>query len=324
MSTTISRRAFTAGSIATIVGGATFISLPTTRAVVAQGTTDLASLGLPTLDITVMAADFEGMPEQIEAGRYLVTLTLAENVEYSGAGFLQPSAGMTAEEFVAERGPSGAASEASPPAVDASPEAEEGLMPEVLPTFIYQTHFAGGIETSTGQANEAVIDLGPGEWILWNEDPESPQAPVIFTATGEMPADLPEPDADIDATLIDFGITIAGALTAGEHVLRIENRGAQPHYLELLKGPNQMTNEQITQLLAAFAAGSDATPPDVDWDPETDLISVFLSATQSIGTVMWSTARLDAGTYAAFCFFPTAGEGLPHAIHGMHTVFQVT
>jgi hypothetical protein len=51
---------------------------------------------------------------------------------------------------------------------------------------------------------------------------------------------------------------------------------------------------------------------------------LFNTVTQSIGTSVWIGMSLDAGTYAAMCFFPTAGTGEPHAFHGMYTVFQVT
>jgi hypothetical protein len=32
---------------------------------------------------------------------------------------------------------------------------------------------------------------------------------------------------------------------------------------------------------------------------------------------------LEPGTYVAMCFFPDLGDGMPHAYHGMHTVFVV-
>ena len=56
---------------------------------------------------------------------------------------------------------------------------------------------------------------------------------------------------------------------------------------------------------------------------EEDFQPVLYTPTQSIGTTTWTKARLDAGTYAAVCWFPTAGIGDPHAVHGMHTVFEV-
>lgn len=38
-----------------------------------------ANLSLPTLDITVTGTGYEGIPESIEAGRYLVTVTAGED-----------------------------------------------------------------------------------------------------------------------------------------------------------------------------------------------------------------------------------------------------
>jgi hypothetical protein len=60
------------------------------------------------------------------------------------------------------------------------------------------------------------------------------------------------------------------------------------------------------------------------FNPDTDLRPVLSTATQSIGTLTWVHAHLDAGTYAALCFFPTAGTGAPHTMMGMHTVFTVS
>ena len=59
------------------------------------------SLGLPALDVAVSNAGFEGIPESIEAGRYLVTVTVAADVEFGGGiGFVRPE-GVTIEEFSA-------------------------------------------------------------------------------------------------------------------------------------------------------------------------------------------------------------------------------
>jgi len=328
MSATISRRAFTAGGIATVLGGGTALSLPISR-IAAQGGPDLTTLGLPTIDLTVTPSGYEGAPTELEAGRYLVTVTLGEGVEYGPAQFVGPPAGMTAEELYSSVfGEPGGTPEASPAVgpEEASPvseEAEEEAF--VLPTVVYQATFAGGAvryaEQQQAWAGQAVIDLRPGEWILEPGDPEVALEPVFLTVTGEMPTDLPEPEADIDVTYIDFGIAFEGNLTAGDHILRIENQGAQPHFLVLEKGPDEMTNEQVGQLIDFFGAGGQGTPPDVGWEPDTDLIPLMDTAVQSIGIVNWVPVSLEAGTYAWFCFFPTAGEGPPPAFHGMPTGF---
>lgn len=67
----------------------------------------LADLGLPTLDVTVTASGDEGIPESLKAGRYLVTLTVAEDIGGFGGSieFAQP-VGVTADEFIAASAPS--------------------------------------------------------------------------------------------------------------------------------------------------------------------------------------------------------------------------
>jgi hypothetical protein len=279
---------------------------------------DLASLGYPTLDVTITTDGFAGIPETLAAGRYLINAT-AEGLEEGGAiAFLSPH-GMSPDEFFAFLG--GGAPPASPEA-EAAPGGEEGgeAAEEPLPTFIYQSTFAGGVLALPGMPGTAVIDLTEGEWIAWGDDPESSQAPVMVSVTGAFPADVAEPDAEVMMTLVDFGIMVEGNLVAGEHLIRIENLGAQPHFVDLEIVPAGTTNEDLAGLLATVMTGG---TPAAGGLSEEDLQPVLYTPTQSIGTVTWTKVSLEAGTYAAVCWFPTAGIGDPHALHGMHTVFDV-
>jgi hypothetical protein len=60
---------------------------------------------------------------------------------------------------------------------------------------------------------ETVIDLPPGEWLLWSGEtsPDEYVPPMAVTVTGEMPADLPKPEAGVTMTYIDFAISVEGA-----------------------------------------------------------------------------------------------------------------
>jgi hypothetical protein len=69
-----------------------------------------------------------------------------------------------------------------------------------------------------------------------------------------------------------------------------------------------------------FATGTPTAAPLT----EEDFSGGASTPTQSIATVTWTKVALEAGTYAAMCWFPTAGIGDPHVFHGMHTVFQVS
>lgn len=309
----MSRRNFSIGAVGTAVGVALFRSIPVTFARQA----DLASLGYPTIDLTITAAGFEGLPETLTAGRYLVNATVAEDAGFGAASFLSPF-GMGGADFIAAFAGGGAPEGGASPAAEGEGPAEDPG-PMGLPPFIYKSSFAGGVAGPAGAPLSAVIDLPAGEWVLWGDDPTAPQAPALTTVTGDFPADAAEPEADVNVLLLDFEIQIEGSLTAGDHVFRIDNQGAQPHFLSLFKVPDGTTNEQIGELVASEMTGTPV--PGLSFE---DIQDVGYSPTQSLDTRTWTKFTLEAGTYGAACFFPRAGVGDPHALHGMHVVFEVS
>lgn len=275
---------------------------------------------LPTLDITVTATAYEGIPASVEAGRYRINLTVAEDAGEFGGGvaFVQPS-GMSADEFI---GFLGVLASGEPPSDDAAAtpaEGEEGGM--MLPEFLFTSTFAGGIYAPAGETAEIVLDLTPGEWVAWGDDPASPWAPVAFEATGEMPADLPEPDSSATITMGEYVIEVTeGELVSGSQWVRIDNIGAQPHFITASTTTVPITDADMEALLHAEMTG---TPAALDFDPDTDFTEAFYSGTQSTGTSIWVPVDLTAGYLAMFCFFPDIADGMPHAYHGMYKVLEV-
>jgi hypothetical protein len=286
----------------------------------AQGT-GLGDLGLPELNVNVTATNFEDIADEIEAGRYLVTVTVAEDVEDGGGvAFVQPE-GMSAAEFL--EAAAGPPEDVAGEAPDGTPviegEAAEGGEGDAPPEFYYQFAFAGGVYTNAGETAQVVLDLTPGEWIAWGDDPEAPQEPVIFNVTGEMPADLAEPESGATLTMGEYVIEVsAGELTAGEQVVKIENIGAQPHFVFFTKGPDGMTEADVQEVLDGFMTG---TPSAID--PEVDFVDIAGTGTQSNGTSIWLSLDLEPGTYAMLCFFPDISDGAPHVFHGMYSVVEV-
>lgn len=286
----------------------------------------LADLGLPGLNVTVTGTGFEGIPETLEAGRYLVTVTAGEDTgEFGGSvAFVQP-VGVAVEEFLAVlSGPPEDGGAGTPAA--GGEEAEEMGAP---PPFVYDATYAGGTYApAPGQTGEIVLDLGPGQWIAWADDIFSPQEPVVFEVTGEMPADLVEPETSATLSMGEYMIAVSeGELIAGPQVIKIENTGAQPHFLFSSQGPDGMTEEQIgVALEEEMAAGDTGTPPAYsDLNPDEDLSEEgFYSGTQSMGTAVWLPVNLEAGSHVVVCFFPDMGDGMPHAYHGMYTVVEVS
>jgi hypothetical protein len=314
--TAMNRRKFV--TLASATAGATLLLPRLGPTALAQGA-DLNAAGYPTIDVTVTASAFEGIPETLEAGRYLLNVTVAEDVEFGSVAFLSPY-NMSADEFFAFLGGGAPAADASP-AAEAAPEGEEGGGEEgPLPAFVYQSTFAGGAAAPAGMTGATVLDLTEGEWIAWGDDPGAPQMPVVLQVTGEFPAEAVDPEADITFMLVDFGIMVEGNLTAGEHIVKVDNQGAQPHFVEISMVPEGTTDEDVAALLNSFLTGT----PVADGLGEDDFAPVAFTPTQSIDVQLWTTITLEPGTYNAACWFPTAGIGDPHAFHGMHTVFVVS
>ena len=123
----------------------------------------------------------------------------------------------------------------------------------------HRTFTAGTVATLLG--GSAVLSFPDGRAVAQGTDLSSLGLPTIDSAVNAdafegLPADLPEPEADINVTFIDYGIEIEieGSLTAGDHVLRIENLGAQPHFPVVQICPDEITLEDTTLMLDIFEA----------------------------------------------------------------------
>jgi hypothetical protein len=329
MSRQITRRQLAIGSVA---GLAALGFRPShTLVAFAQNAGDFASMGYPELAITMTDTGFEGVPKETEAGRYLLKLTstLTSNNNGGAIGFVSPTpAGVSTSGLLKIMGAAGGAEGQATPAAGMSegtpmaggtPEAG-GEQGQQIPLEVYKMYFAGGVAAEMGKTAEAVIDLIPGRYVVWGDDPSAPQKPEIMKVTGDFPKRVKAPKADITATLIDFAITLEGNLTAGPHIMKVQHHGAQPHFLEIEKGPDEMTKEMVMATFSGMMSGT----PVAGGLSEQSMQPVFFSPTQSIGTETWQHIDLTDGTFLAACFFPTAGSGVPHAFNGMVDVFKVT
>lgn len=271
----------------------------------------LTSLGLPELQVTLTPKGFEGIPGSLPAGRYLVTATAAEGVEPGRAvGFVQPQ-GMSVDDFLGAL-MGGGGSDMGSPEASAPDQGAAGDM--MLPPFVFDAVMAGG---AMAGGSATVIDLTPGDWFAWGDDPSLPVEPVVFDVTGEMPTDLAEPASSATISMTEYSIAVSeGELAAGEQIIHIDNIGQQPHFIDLVRAPEGYTVEQAT---AAFEGEMAGTPPS-DMGMEDDIAT---TQTQSTGTSMWTTWNLEPGVYVMMCFFPDAGDGAPHAMHGMYAVIEV-
>ena len=258
--------------------------------------------GLPEINLTIGEA-IEGMPESIEAGRYLITVQGQPGPEdfAIGATFLQLPEGLSFDDAMAQ------AAEAT----------------DDVPAFFYESVFAGGAAAlaPTGQTSAAaVVDLaaGAGQWIAL--DPSFSRMPVPFEVTGELAADLAEPESNATIGMGEMYIELnEGTLTAGENLVKVVNEGVQPHFIEIMGVPEGTTNENVT---AAIEAEMGATPSAEPLNFEEATPAAYLPE-QSTGITAWHAVSLEAGTYAVTCWITDPETGMPHAMLGMHNVFVV-
>ena len=266
------------------------------------------TVGLPELEIAATDDGFEGVPAETAAGRYVVTFTNNATAE-AAADFVLLPEGVTVDDLAT---------------LGKAMADEDGAELDAA-EWIFETYVAGGVGALPGRTTWVIVDLRPGRYAVWNDDQGLPP-PAAMTVTGEMPADLAEPEAD--ATLIEVGtaegyaFALDGKLAPGPQMLRIDNKSDQPHFALLLRSPRPVTVEQIEFLLMLDPA-SDVTPsPDLP-NPE-QLVTAARSGVQSAGTTQWLSTDLEPGSYVVLCFVPDPEkEGIPHAAEGMVDVITV-
>ena len=284
------------------------------------------TMGLPELRVRVTDTAYEGLPAETPAGRYLLTLEI-EATEGGGLGFMQLPEGMSVDDFMALLGGPPAASPEAPmgtPVAEVGPPAE-GEGPEGPPEWYYQTTMAGGTGGFAGQTVQAIVELTPGEWIAWADDPVAPQSPVALTVTGEAgatPAAAGGPAADVTVTMFEYDFTLEGALAPGSRVIEVTNVGAQPHHMFMARTPGPITEKQVQQILELEAQGATPAPEAGLPDPD-EFIPVAYMAPLSRGATAWIPVNLEPGYYVMVCFVPDLASGMPHAFEGMYEVITV-
>ncbi len=260
---------------------------------------NLQPTGLEEINLTIEDDGVNGMPETIEAGRYLVKITGPEPGEMGAAGvaFAQLPEGLSAQ--------------------DAYDSVVEN--PNEMPSWYLDTHFGGGATITHGTESWAVLDLTPGDWIVTTLYGST--LGFEFEVTGELPADMPAVEANVTLDLHEMVIRVAeGEFVAGENVVTVTNSGAQIHFVDIGTLPDGTTREQVEALLDSFMTG---TPPATDGLQEDDLMPVAYLPDISGGVSQTLPLTLEPGTYFLSCWVPDPESGMPHAMMGMWDLIVV-
>jgi len=286
------------------------------------------TIGLPELRITVTDTGYEGVPSALTAGRYLVTVTNASGGG-AGAEFAQMTETVSLQDFQAWWGDfqTNLAAQASgaTPTVELN-EAIGGM--EVPGPWPFETYLAGGPYTEIpGQTVQGIVELVPGDYVVWNDNPFLPQVPVPLRVTEAAATPLAQelPPADLTVRYVTTdsgrGIELAGDLAPGPQIVAFVAESDVPHFTFLFRAPGPVTREQAVRAMDVPEGG---TPPaDAAFDPG-QLVLMAATQTQSAGTTQWLATNLEPGTYVLACLWvDRENDFRQHAFEGELEVITV-
>jgi hypothetical protein len=243
--------------------------------------------------VTITATDYAfGMPDTVPAG--LTTFRLVnQGKELHHASLVRLAEGKSAADFQA--GLAAAMKSHAPP-----------------PSWMT---FPGGPNAVTlGDTASATQTLEPGSYVVVCWIPsldgvphvmKGMMHPLLVTA-GAEPAPAAEPASDVTIKLTDYDFQLSQPLTAGQHVVRVENTGAQAHEIVIAA----LSPGKTLQDFIAWEAGGEKGPlPTGQW-----LGGV---TTLDVGGHSQFATTFAPGSYLLLCFWPDAKDGKPHIMHGM-------
>jgi hypothetical protein len=170
---------------------------------------------------------------------------------------------------------------------------------------------AGGANAAMpGGTAEATMDLQPGEYTLVCGIPAPDGQPhmakgmmrSLVVTQGSSTAVLPA--TDITLKLTDYDFQFSTPLTAGRHVVRIENAGLQMHEMVMVK----LAPGKTAMDFAKWAEKPNGPPPGA---------AVNGGAPMTVGVVNTVVMDLTPGEYALICFLGDMKDQRPHLMHGM-------
>ncbi len=160
-------------------------------------------------------------------------------------------------------------------------------------------------------------ELTPGAYVMLCFIPSSDGTPHVMKGMSHALTVIPStgpvataPEADVRVTMTDYAWDVQGPMTAGKHVIRLENSAAQDHEMFIVR-----LNEGKTAADFAKWTENQAGPP-----PATP---VGGTAGMPKGVTAYVAVEFTPGEYAMLCFIPDAKDGKPHIAHGMMKQFTV-
>lgn len=262
---------------------------------VAETATSAAAASPAPTVYTITAKDYSyDAPDTIIAG--MVTLRLVnQGPELHHVQLFRLDAGHTAAEFT---------------------DGMKRMKPaDPLPPWAHEV--AGPNTPVLGGEQSLTQELTAGEYIIVCMIPSPDHVPhamkgmtkalTVVPSTGATAA---APTADITVKMTDYAWEVTPAITAGKHVIRLENDAAQPHEMFIA----QLAPGKQAADLARWVDKQQGPPPGKP---------IGGTSGMAKGRVVYLPVDLEPGEYGLYCFIPDAKDGKPHIAHGMMTQFAV-
>lgn len=169
-----------------------------------------------------------------------------------------------------------------------------------------------------GGTSTLIRDLAPGNYaiICFVDTPD--HVPHVakgmikqLTVTAPTGALAAAPASDVTVQMTDYDWTLSTPLTAGQHVIRLENLAQQSHEMFIARLDSGKTKEDFLKWGMTFAG-----PPPAK--------AMGGTSGQKKGDVAYLPVDLTPGNYLFVCFLPDAKDGKPHLAHGMIKEFSIS
>lgn len=249
----------------------------------------------PTL-VTITASDYAyDAPDTITAG--IVTLKLVnKGPELHHVQIFRLTGGKTYDEFVTGMK---SMKPGSPP-----------------PPWIEDV--AGPNAPVPGGEQSLTQELTPGSYVLICMIPSPDHMPhftkgmmkslTVVPATGAIAA---APIADVRVAMSDYAWDVTPTISAGKHMIRLENNAEQSHEMFIVR----LAPGKTAMDFANWTDTMNGPPPGTPMGGASGMKK---------GAVAYVSVDLPAGEYAMICFLPDAKDGKPHFVHGMMKSFSVS
>lgn len=161
-----------------------------------------------------------------------------------------------------------------------------------------------------GSHGETTVELAPGRYAMVCVIPAPDGMMHVKKGMGHefivtpAAANSAFPVADLSMKLLDFDFTLSGPLSAGHHLLAVENGASQAHELVVFK---LAPGKHMPDFLAWFQKPQGPPPAS----------AVGGASPLAPGRRNVVALDLTPGTYGFICFLPDRGDGQPHFVHGM-------